>query len=341
MTTYHQFLQNIKNAPRITFLAKYFEDIASGRAMVPLEPVIADTSLLRDKTAIFLYDHLKMKLGKFNEHCYASIPYALENCIRIMTAIYHYSAEYKHKNAITNFYVYEMGAGTGDITRILPEVTQGFITSLCSSATKANEIEFHKYKTNKNSYFYLGPYFNISIDFLLNHNELSCFSNGFDIIYERCTFQMYGADRENQIYHVSKILKDDGILILDEKFLNADFNEYLKREKVKDDIFKSKYFDLSQIIEKQEVILNTMTKNLVSLKTLSTALQKNFKHAAVIWNSTNFYTVVASNSEYNIERFIANMIQPCIPAEFNFENNLPSKLHGLEDVHLAFSECDG
>lgn len=107
-------MEELKQAPRITTLANHFEDIAAGRTMVPVKQIEADLALLQDIMAISLYDQLKNRLGKFNEHAYASIPYTLKNCIRIILAIYLYSAEYKQRLQIKNFNFYEMGAGTGD-----------------------------------------------------------------------------------------------------------------------------------------------------------------------------------------------------------------------------------
>ena len=49
MATNDPFLEDLKNAPRMTSLAKYFEDIATGRTMAPVKQVEADLSLLQDK----------------------------------------------------------------------------------------------------------------------------------------------------------------------------------------------------------------------------------------------------------------------------------------------------
>ncbi len=337
--SYRQFLENIKKSPRIVSLAQHFEEIASGRIQVPIKPVLANLSLLfNDKIAFFIYENQKNKEGKFCEHAYASIPYLLENSIRVMSGIYLYALAHEKSKKAKGFYVFEPGGGSGDVSRILPEVTHGFIKSLCSSATKANEIEFNKKKNNKNSFFCLTPFFNITPDFLFSSKNLSCFANGFDIIYERCTFQMYGNDRRNQIKHVSKVLKKGGIIMFEEKLLNENIDEYNRREKIKNEVFKAKYFKKSQIHEKEKIILGTMFKGMITLSELSEAIRKSFKHAVIIWNSTNFYNVVASNSQKNLKEFISYLLPPCVPPEFNFEAELPKKLFGLKQIHLSFRE---
>lgn len=332
-----KFLKELKRAPRITTLAEHFENIASGKSLKPQIKVEADLALLyHDKLAISIYHYLKDKYCKFNEHCYASIPYVLENGIRIMAATHLYALYLKNNKNEEDFNIFEAGGGAGDISRTLPEISQGFIKSLCSSATKANEVEFNKIKTHLNSFFYFGPYFEITPELLKNSEKYSCFKNGFNLIYERCTFQMYSKDRVNQIRILARVLKQDGIILFEEKLINKDLNEYVKGERIKDEMFKIKYFDKFQISEKKTNILSAMEKNQVDLQELSNAIKKNFKYAALIWNSANFYTIVASNSLHNLDKFISFFLPPCLPEQFIFDSNLPRNLFGIEKITLNF-----
>lgn len=45
----------------------------------------------------------------------------------------------------------------------------------------------------------------------------------------------------------------------------------------------------------------------VSLLEFKQELVKSFHYAVITWNSGNFYTIVASNSKKNIEKFISYM----------------------------------
>ena len=59
---------------------------------------------------------------------------------------------------------------------------------------------------------------------------------------------------------------------------------------------------------------------------MATILQRYFQHCSITWNSGNFYTLVASNNQLNLDRFVAGLGAPAIPKEFEYEDNLPRSL---------------
>ena len=71
----------------------------------------------------------------------------------------------------------------------------------------------------------------------LKNSNLKQFNQGFDIIIEDTTFQMYSPNRSGQINHVKRPLNNDGIFIFTEKH-SSEHDEYQKREIQKDYSFK-------------------------------------------------------------------------------------------------------
>ena len=53
---------------------------------------------------------------------------------------------------------------------------------------------------------------------------------------------MYSPDRAKQIKFTKEKLKKDGIIGFIEKFSNKDITEFLKREHIKDSLFKNRFF---------------------------------------------------------------------------------------------------
>ena len=327
--TYREFLKLSKNAPRVTSMLDAFESIAAGKTLAPSPIPGYDLSLLHgDKDIISCCDYLVNNMGVFAAHYYASIPYSLEQDARVIAALSHYFKD-KSKNIGEEFCFYEPSGETGSTSRLIAAITKGLVKSICCSPNKANKQEFYRLKeTDSSAHFYLGAITDITHEYLSSGNIAPHFKAGFDIVYERCTLQMYGPDRFSQLYHLKRIVKKDGILILQGKYLNED-NEYIKREMIKDKYFKARFFKQSAIIKKEEVILKTMTYGQVTMDTMVEAIKHHFKYATIIWNSTNFYTLVISDSLQNIRSLLNKMSPPCIPENFNFEGILPKSLVGM------------
>jgi len=211
------------------------------------------------------------------------------------------------------------------------------IKSVGDTVNNGNMVEFNRLKEKDSvAKLFLVPFTHITPEYLWKKTNLDWYQNGFDIIYERFTLQMYSADRINQLYHLKKISKPDAVIILAAKFSQQNHNEYIKRELIKDNYFKSLYFTHQQITEKDSQILQTMNTMLVTMEEMKKAIEVNFNHAAIVWSSTNFYCLVISNSLKNIQTFIKNMKPPCIPEMFSFEKKLPLRLVGLNNINIEF-----
>ena len=75
---------------------------------------------------------------------------------------------------------------------------------------------------------------------------------------------MYSPDRAKQIKFTKEKLKKDGIIGFIEKFSNKDITEFLKREHIKDSLFKNRFFS------QKDNVLTDMNNGLVTLTHLKT-----------------------------------------------------------------------
>jgi deferrochelatase/peroxidase EfeB len=69
-----------------------------------------------------------------------------------------------------------------------------------------------------------------------------------------------------------------------------------------------------------------MSQNQVTLEDMAAILQQYFRDCSITWESGNFYTLVASNNQLQLGRFVAGLSAPAIPKEFEYEDNLPRSL---------------
>mgnify|MGYP007014238809 FL=1 len=69
---------------------------------------------------------------------------------------------------------------------------------------------------------------------------------------------------------VKEKLKKDGIIGFIEKFSNKDITEFLKREHIKDSLFKNRFFSQKDIQLKKDNVLTDMNNGLVTLTHLKT-----------------------------------------------------------------------
>ncbi|HUN09100.1 MAG TPA: hypothetical protein PLQ56_21025 [Aggregatilineales bacterium] len=333
-----RYLDRAKEAPRLTILAPRFGALASGVSGQPLKPVQLDPALLKhDAEALAFAAAHRERAGIFNAHFLASIPYILEEQCRFGAALWRYGVE------LARLYgrpanVYTLGDAAGVTARALTQVANGAIRTLTCSPTKENRDQFFACGAPEGAAFFLGPFFEVTPTTLLEAGIIG-FEQKFDVLVEDTTFQMYGPERYEPIALARRNLRDDGIFVLLEKIRHEEHQEYLRRERQKDEDFKSRYFDLTQIVEKRSMILDTMQKMEASLGELTDALQRHFSAALITWNSGNFYTFAASNNLGNLTSFVHNMLPSAIPKEFCYET-LPKTLFGIEGGNVEFRKSE-
>ncbi|MBW9069913.1 class I SAM-dependent methyltransferase [Agrobacterium pusense] len=306
-----------RRAPRLNEFSDFFEKTASGVEGAPdYGAPAASTALLQfDLDCLTFADTHRRLWGKFEHHYFASIPYRLEEECRIAAAAFRFClrawAEEGRPAAL-----YTLGAGAGSLSRSLAKLGDGRIITLNCSPTVANRVCFYEKRGSEYAQFFEGPFFELDAERIATDRDLEPFRQGFDVLIEDTTFQMYESDRDNQIRFVAGSLKPTGVLVQVQKLRHRDPLIYAKRERQKDEVFKSRFFSPSQISEKKREILNTMIDFQVDMETTSAALGLSFRYSMVTWNSGNFYTIVSSNSRRSMIDFVTSLLRPAIPADF-------------------------
>ena len=321
---YDAIKERLKNGPRVTSFLLHFESISRGKSQVPATRVVAAEAFLAHSSQLTSYHQVFQKnFRNFMHHLCASIPYSLEEMVRVGLAIARLSkVRNQDSDTAYPYSFYETSSADGTFGRTLAEFAGGRVGTLTDSPNKGNESEFNRLRDNPHSWFHLGCFADITPEYI--NARYSQFAQGFDVIWENTTFQMYDDNRFDQIAYVKRLLKDDGLFIFFEKMNHCSDAEYDRREIVKDKIFKSKYFNTSEIALKEKIIIREMRKAQVILEELLVDLNRLFEHAFLIWNSGNFYQIVASNSKAHLDSFLCHLDGPYVPD--SFQHSLPKVL---------------
>lgn len=311
----NEWLAREKRGPRINALLEHFAKIASGEIQKPKIKVTPDDCFVAANPRRADYAGLLNKnIGTFNNHAFASIPFFIEETIRLGLAIFDYSVIKKASidNPLT---FWSTSSADASHARTLAEYAGGKIVTFSDTPNDENREEFDRLLSHLYSFLFMAPYFEITKDNIRKRFPKFPLKDGFDIIWEDTTFQMYSGNRDGQIAHVKKQLKPGGLLILFEKVANNNQADYLLNEYNKDRYFKSRYFSYNEILEKERGILKDMYSGQVTEDELILALQFHFTYAYKIWACGNFVEFIASNSKEDIEQFISCLPEPYTPEE--------------------------
>ncbi len=128
----------------------------------------------------------------------------------------------------------------------------------------------------------------------------------YDIIHESMAFQFIDGDRAGQIKYIKEnLLNENGILIIEEKFLDDNKAIYDANE-AKKDAFKRQYYTEEQLNNKKFNVLLDMEGKQVSVQEIQKILGENFANVEQYWDSGNFKGFIASDSPV-IESFKTGM----------------------------------
>jgi len=150
----------------------------------------------------------------------------------------------------------------------------------------------------------------------------------FDVIHEAMVFQFISGNRASQIARAKELMKPDGVLIIEEKFVAGDqlSPEQFRANEAQKDAYKEQYFTKAEIAakakavgvaekaafqekqEKKEQQVTGMNDLMVSPGAIEDVLGSNFDHVAQFWDSGNFKGYIASDSPEAVERLINNML---------------------------------
>lgn len=314
MQEIERFIEECDNSPRLNEMASFFSKTADGAAGQPLVPPVVDRRLLRcDDLMDRLIDLHARRQGKFDKHYHSSIPYRLEEECRMAYAILKFAQQ---KVSATK--LYSLGTAEGTMARTLSEISGGKIVSLSCSPNEENHKSFLAYGVPPHAEFFVGAFHRLTKEHIARVEPLRRFSEGFDIVFEDTTFQMYSPDRKRQIEFVRQHLKPDGIFLFVEKFRANSADEYGAREFQKDFGFKARFHAPAAIKQKASDVLAKMHENEVSLSEMARAVYAHFKYCVVTWNSGNFYGLAASNNSEILERYLSHLVEPAIPREYTY-----------------------
>ena len=328
-------IEKWRSAPRLTSFAPFFERTASGQGGAPdlAEPAL-DLGLLDFDldAAVFSNTHRRL-WGTFDSHYFASIPYRLEEECRLGAAMLSFASRTWVRGAHPAT-IYTLGTGTGCLARTLAVLGDGRIETLCCSPTAANREAFHANRGSEHAHFFHGPFFELDDTRYETDVDLLAFTNGFDLLFEDTTFQMYDRDRTKQLEFIVHRIRPGGVLVQVQKLAQQDPKSYEQRERQKDEVFKSRFFSQSHISAKKDEVLATMAILQVDLETTTSALKTFFRYSVLTWNSGNFYTIVSSNSRASISEFVSLMLKPAIPPGYSYEA-LPAVIVDTDAEPLA------
>jgi SAM-dependent methyltransferase len=302
----------------------HFDALARGLIQVPSRPVVGAPDFVQsDKDIGCYHELLTAGLGTFYRHYLASVPFLLEQHCRLGVAVARYARATREGRGGRPLAYWETSSADGANGRALAAFGEGMIRTLSDSPNAPNEVSFRELVTSPHAAFYLGSFLDIDRDLLAGRVELAHLAGGFDVIHENITFQFYGPERLAPIGHLLRLLRPGGIVVLTEKLMNSDRTVYDRMEQVKDRIFKNSYFDSAAIDWKKREMLAIMEHGQVDQKTLTDGLRQYFDHVVLIWNSGNFYELVASSDPRALDLFVAGLVPPYVPDAFRLEPVFP------------------
>ncbi|WP_411562505.1 class I SAM-dependent methyltransferase [Pseudomonas shirazensis] len=299
-------------------LEGHFHSLATGASQVPLQSLDSHLrSEIQDAQVLDYHDRLIAGAGPLFSHFLASVPYILEELARVGVALTRL-AHANRNDTCQTFSLFEVDAFDGSNGRALTGHSHGLIRSLTCSPNQANQFAFDQYADPALSLFLPQSVFKLT-PALLQSPELEQFREGVDFIYEMAAFQFYTRDRARQISHIKQFLKPGGLVFFLEKLNHPDPSEYLRRERIKDEEFKTRYFSEEEIHWKRQQMLEHMQNGQVTLDELVGALSSRFKTVQLLWSSSNFCELVASDDPEQIKQFV-DLLGPVVqPSEFCFE----------------------
>lgn len=205
-----------------------------------------------------------------------------------------------------------MDAFDGTQARTIANLAGPSIRTLTCSPNHANEAYFKRFAQSEISHYAQCSLFDVSA-------PVAGFEGGFDLIYETAALQFYGPERQQQLAHVVSHLAPDGVAIFLEKMNQEDPEEYQRREKAKDTLFKTRYFSIEEIEWKTRNFLHDMVHGQVTVPQFARAAVNHFAHIRVIWHSTNFYEIAASNDLAALDDFCNRLGPIANESEFLFD----------------------
>ncbi len=326
-----------RNSPRVHGpMAEAFRSYVTGRRRPLSSPLLeTDPSLFRHDPELLRFRAAYLKhCGTFKHHFVSSIPYVYQEDCSLGSALTAYLLDASDARSGAPVSLWTIGNSEGVIARTVAHFGGGRIHTVNNNETTENEVDFNRVRP-PTAHFLGSTFCDVTDEWLAGLG--ADFPRKFTVIHENLSFQMIQDNRREQLAYVAQFLEEDGLFTAIEKCaIPDDEAEYSKREAIKD-TFKARYFTDVEIEYKRTDLLEYMEAGQVGLTRLLDETARIFPHIAIIWNSCNFYTLVASRSPANVARFCRLFCPPYIPDRFVFlAVDRPVKARGLDGVELTF-----
>jgi len=272
---------------------QFFTDVSAGTkgfSNVKYDPTL---KLDDQKHGKFVQSYNKYR-GNFDAHIEKSIPGHKEIQVATGDAIIHTIGEGK---------LLDIGGSENSWAKSITETSEGKIKTVTLDPNDQMESFSKKTPVPGNEY--------VNAPFMEKYGEKEAWEpkREYDVVHESMTFQFVSDKRAEQIGYIKdKVLKEDGILILEEKFVPEDKADpqWAKNEAKKDE-YKKKYFEEAELTKKKEEQLVGMHENMVSTEAFEGTLKDRFDHVARYWASGNFKGYIATNSIGKAASFMDRM----------------------------------
>jgi hypothetical protein len=247
----------------------------------------------KDPVTTQVRDTMDSMKGEFDEHIAASIPTYREGQVEKASAIV--------KSFPEGATMIDIGGSEGGFSKAISKVSGGNIKTVNLDASEGMK-ESHLATPVEGSTFEYGS-FQYPFKKVPKYNP----KEKFDIVNESMMFQFIDEERATKLDEIkNKYLKDDGLLITDEKFNLADKSKQKHNERLKDTLHKNTYFTEEQLKHKGLQVLTTMGNRSAMLDDYVKELNKRFKFVQPYWESGNFKGFAASNDKAKVDTFMAN-----------------------------------
>lgn len=264
---------------------EFFSKVTNGLKGRSEKPYVINNSALLPHSSNFAMEVLNL-CGNFDNHIFKSIPTYFENLVNKANVL----------SNLNDVKILDLGASDNLLLRAINMLTLNNIKLValdCNNDMYVNSLN-KPFATD----YILAP-------FIYDFDDMKAHDFGdekFDIVNASMFYQFINNDREFQISETKKVLKSDGVFIIDEKCFEISdswkFNETLK------DQYKSQYFTAAEMQAKSEEVLIGMHEDMISFNRLHSLLCSQFKFVNCYWKANNFYGFACSDNEENLNKVV-------------------------------------
>lgn len=274
----------------------FFSDVVSGKsekykAKKPWTPLLT----LTKAEDFFNKIYSKFK-GNFDNHIATSIPTFRETQVKVGNTLV---------NLIKKGVIYDIGGSEGGFVKAITEASNGQIETINLDPNPEME-KAHNISPVKGSTFVREAFYeSFEDDGVVYKKHVP--SKKADVVHESMVFQFITPERRQFIKEIKdNYLKEDGIVLLEEKLVPNTTEEWVFNEERKDE-YKRQYYSQEVITEKAEQVLTGMFKNQTKESDLLNILNKDFSYVGEYWDAGNFKGYIATNSKTKFDQFFTEL----------------------------------